>query len=87
MLVAIQAEEGAIRFFVSRNLPAIASASDLQYLEDLFADLLERAKMDAESLFIQLSSLSVGPLVTKTTGDNTEHPDLDSIWPMMQSLE
>jgi hypothetical protein len=37
---------------------------DQEYIEDLLKDLLQRARAFPEEVFKQLSSLSVGPLIT-----------------------
>jgi hypothetical protein len=41
---------------------------DLDYLEELFGSFIERVSEDPSALFKQLSSLSVGPIVTKCAG-------------------
>jgi hypothetical protein len=58
-------------------LNTIVRDNDLAYIESLFKDFLERAKLNPEALFNQLSSLGVGPLVTHEAGSNiSNHPHL-----------
>jgi hypothetical protein len=46
-------------------------------MDSLLKDIRERANEQPESLFKQLSSLSVGPVVTQETGEQiSDHPHL-----------
>ena len=50
---------------------------DLDYLESLLQDLKLRAAEEPEALFRQLSSLSVGPVITHDAGESlADHPQL-----------
>ncbi len=60
---------GRLRFLVDPGWRAIVQAKDVTYIESLFADFLERAKEQSATLFEQLSSLAVGPLITQETGE------------------
>jgi predicted component of type VI protein secretion system len=61
-------QEGNLSFLVHPELRTIVQSEVLAYLESLLGDFLERAKLHPETLFKQLSSLGVEPLVTKEAG-------------------
>ena len=68
---------GGLRFLVDPDWRAVVQAEDKVYIESLLSDLLERAKEQPADLFKQLSSLEVGPLVTRETGEQiSDHPPL-----------
>jgi hypothetical protein len=76
-LFVLENGEGNLRFLVHPELHTVVKDNDLSYLESLFKDFLERAKLNPASLFNQLSSLGVGPLVTHDAGSNiSDHPHL-----------
>jgi hypothetical protein len=56
-------EKGKLRFLAHPQWREMVSGKDLSYLESLFEDFVERAKLHP-ALFQQLSSHGVGPLVT-----------------------
>jgi hypothetical protein len=88
LLIAIQDSDGDLHFFVPRDLQTIVAAPDLSYVNALFTDLHQRAYGEGDALFEQLTSLSVGPLTTKMTGDcKTNNDYLQLIWPTMVPLE
>ncbi len=60
-----------LELFVDPGWPAFVSEDDRHYIEALFKDLAERAIQDAETLFEQLCSLEVGPLVARQVGRGT----------------
>jgi hypothetical protein len=47
---------------------------DQEYVEALLKDITGRAKRDAETLFIQLCSLGVGPIVAIQVGRSLDPP-------------
>jgi hypothetical protein len=50
---------------------------DLSYLESLFKDFIERAKLHPAALFEQLCSLGVGPIVAQRIGCSPDdHPSV-----------
>jgi hypothetical protein len=52
----------------------------LAYIQSLLADFLERAEYEPRDLFKQLSSLGVGPLVTKSVlTDPAEYESLSDL--------
>lgn len=79
-LLALRDEEGGLRFLVHRELSAIVQGEDWAYLQSLLQDFEERAKLDSAGLFKQLSTLSVGPLVTRVVGtDINEYPEIQAL--------
>jgi hypothetical protein len=77
ILLVLEDEEGSLRFLVHPELHVVVTDNDLSYIESLLKDFLERAKENPAALFMQLSSLGVGPLVTQETGSNiSDHPTL-----------
>lgn len=68
-----------MRLLVHKELSSIVQAEDWDYLQSLLQDFKKRAKTDAASLFKQLSTLSVGPLVTKIVGEKLmDYPALQA---------
>jgi hypothetical protein len=66
-----------LRFLLDPGWRTVVGAEDVEYLESLLGDFLERAKEQPATLFKQLSSLAVGPLVTQETGEQlSDHPAL-----------
>lgn len=77
ILFVLEDGVGSLRFLVHPELHTVVRDNDLSYLESLFKDFLERAKLNPAALFTQLSSLGVGPLVTHEAGSNiSDHPHI-----------
>lgn len=77
ILIVLEDARHYLHFLVDPNWRGIVQAVDLEYLESLFADFLERSKDKPEELFKQCLSLEVGPLVTRETGERiSDHPSL-----------
>ena len=73
-------QEGNLSFLVHPELRTIVQKNDLEYLEALLQDFLERAKLHPEALFKQLSSLGVGPLVAREVELSfVDHPSFREI--------
>lgn len=72
MLLVLRSEDGQLRLLVHPERSKIIQSEDLDYIESLFQDLPERAKVDPDLLFEQLCHLGVGPLVTKTVGSSID---------------
>ena len=68
ILLALRDEEGQLRLLVHHELISIVQAEDWDYVQSLLRDFKERAQRDAATLFKQLTTLSVGPLVTRLAG-------------------
>jgi hypothetical protein len=77
ILLVYEEGEGSLRFLIHPELRAVVRENDLPYIQSLLLDFQERAKLNPEALFKQLSSLGVGPLVTHEVGTSiSEHPNL-----------
>ena len=80
ILLVLRDEGGSLHFLVHPEFRTLVPPEQLDYFETLLRDFAERAKVDPEALFKQLSSLGVGPLVTKEAGsDLSEYPDLQKL--------
>lgn len=81
ILIAARCEDGALHIRVCPDWRNVALEPDPDYWSALFDDFVERAKAEPEALFEQLCSLSVGPLVTQSTGDNiAQDPEIVALW-------
>jgi hypothetical protein len=78
---------GGLRFLVDPGWRAVVRAEDVEYTESLLSDFLDRAKEQPATLFNQLSSLEVGPLVTQETGERiSDHPFLLELYSRFMPL-
>jgi signal transduction histidine kinase len=68
VVLVVRDAKGDLDFLVSPNLQQIVQRDDLQYVNDFLLEFLERARRYPDTLFLQLSSLTVGPLVTHKVG-------------------
>lgn len=68
ILLVLRDEAGNLRFMAHPNWRAIVQAEDLEYIDTLLRDFLERANLHPDVLFKHISSLAVGPLVTQEVG-------------------
>jgi hypothetical protein len=68
ILIANRQGSGELAMRVHPNWRQITIPADHPYLEAMFHDLAERARMDSDALLKQLSSLSFGPLHTHDAG-------------------
>jgi hypothetical protein len=76
-LLVLEIANDQLRFFVHPEWRSLVQLEDLNYINDLLIDFLERAKEQPAALFKQLSSLGVGPLVTHHTGERiSDYPHL-----------
>ena len=76
-LIVFKAASGSLHFLVDPGWRSVVRVLDVEYIESLLRDFLERAKDQPAALFEQLSSLSVGPIVTQQTGERiSDHPAL-----------
>lgn len=77
ILLVLRDGEGNLKLMVHPELRRIVLRADTALLETLIQDFIERAKLHPEQLFKHLSSLGVGPLVTKEVGSSlSDHPHL-----------
>jgi hypothetical protein len=73
-------KERRLQFLVPLDFRSLVDQADLEYIKQLLKDLPKRAQRDAQVLFDQLCSLSVGPLVTRRVGTcNAHSSDFDQI--------
>lgn len=80
ILLVLKDGEGNLCFLVPPELSKLVTSRDYSYIQSLLRDFVARAKLDPASLFKQLSSLRVGPLVTQEVGSNiADHPILSSL--------
>lgn len=70
VLLVLQLQEGILQLRTHPSLSEVVLPADLHDVQVLLQDFAERAQDDPESLFRQLSSLSSGPLVTLSVGEN-----------------
>ena len=77
VLLVLEDAKGNVRLLVNPELSNLMKGRDFFYLQSLLEDFPERAKRDPAALFKQLSSLGVGPLVTRETGNSiSDNPAL-----------
>ena len=77
ILLVLEDGEGSLRFLIRPELSVVVKENDLPYIQSLFQDFHERAKLHPEALFKQLSSLGVRPLVTYEVGTSiSKYPPL-----------
>jgi hypothetical protein len=75
---------GSLRVLCHRDWRNIVGVEDLEYVSDLMDDFRERARSTPDALFRQVSSLSVGPLVTYAVGSDY---DLQPLIPLLELCE
>jgi hypothetical protein len=77
ILLVLEDAKGNLRFLVHPDWRSVVQTEDSKYIESLLDDFLERAKEQPAPLFKQLSSLGVGPLVTRESGKKiSDYPHL-----------
>jgi hypothetical protein len=76
----LREDENGLRFLIHPEMRSIVQAEDLNYLESLLNDFVERGKIYPAPLFKQISSLGVGPLATHECGSKlSDHPSLKEL--------
>jgi hypothetical protein len=75
VLLAVRDGEGGISFYVPPDLHSVVDEADLEYIREFIADLPDRARLDADALFKQLSSLTVGVLMSRGEQQWKENDD------------
>jgi hypothetical protein len=84
----LREEQGRLRFLVDPEWREVVRGEDLALIESLLRDFTERAKLHPAALFKHLSSLGVGPLVTREVGSGiSEHPSIKEISSRFLELE
>lgn len=66
-MLVIDGSKG-LRLLVAPDLASIVCEDDRNYIDELIADFVKRSAEVSNSLFQQLCSLSVGPLITHQLG-------------------
>jgi hypothetical protein len=70
-----------------KDLEKQVTEGDRLYFEELFPDLLERAKVSPEEVFRQLSSLSAGPLLAdESVWIDASEDQLAEMYPSLKRL-
>lgn len=67
-IVLAELRSGVWKLLVRPGWPAVVALDDQSYVGEMLADMKSRLTEDPDSLFQQLSSLSVGPLTTYAAG-------------------
>jgi hypothetical protein len=68
LLLAMLHDNDEMQILVHPDWRSLVQEQDLDYLDELFESFIERVSEDPLALFKQLTSLSVGPIVTKCAG-------------------
>jgi hypothetical protein len=76
LLIAILDASDHLSILVDPAWPDFVSSEDLEYLESLLEDLKPRALLDARGLFVQLTTLNLGPVVTSEVKSINDLNDL-----------
>jgi hypothetical protein len=77
MLLVLKDDDGNLQLLVHPEFRTIVREEDLDYIESVLDDFRERARSHPAELFLQVSSLGVGPLLTRETGLNlSDHPSM-----------
>ncbi len=87
ILITARPFEGGLLIRVHPNWRRTARFEDHAELQALFDDLRERANLDPDGLFKQLSTLNVGPLRTYGTGHTLAgNPELLQLFEQFQDI-
>jgi len=76
VFLALQQHDGTMQLLAHPSLTEVALPADLPLLQALLQDFAVRAQDDPKSLFQQLASLSSGPLVTLSIGEDVQQDPL-----------
>ncbi len=77
VLILLKLRGGHLRLLVHPVWRNFVRPEHIEYFEEILGDFRQRLRNDAEALFEQAKSLSVGPLVTHAVGPSiVEHPVL-----------
>jgi hypothetical protein len=77
ILIAVLTDKPELLLLVHRRLTEILALEDTQYVEGLLQDFLLQARLRPESLFEQLTELTIGPLIA---GEVRADPHLLAYW-------
>jgi hypothetical protein len=88
IVLVLREEQGRLRFLVDPEWREVVRGEDLALIESLLRDFTERVKLHPAALFKHLTSLGVGPLVTREVGSGiSEHPSIKEISSRFLELE
>ena len=73
MILLVVEDQTGVELFAPANFRSLVGKADLAYFEQLIRDLPRRAELNPKLLFDQLSSLSVGTVVTGLVGTCDAH--------------
>lgn len=68
ILLVFKDVDDNLSFLVEPDWRSMVQQRDIDYLDSLFQDFIERASLEPNALFAQLSALAIGPLVARTVG-------------------
>jgi hypothetical protein len=72
VMIVVISQAGGLTFLIHPELRNMLEGEDLEYLDSLLWDLVERGRQYSDDLFKQLCSLGgVGPLATRQFGECT----------------
>ena len=71
-LFFVRVTPSELKMLVSPYWRNFVTSQDVNYVENILADFMERTKTSPDTLFKQVSSLSVGPIITRVTGSKLE---------------
>jgi len=71
--IVAELRSGICKLLVRPGWTAMIAADDHSYVHEMLSDMRSRLSDDRSSLFQQLSSLSVGPLITYSAGGGVQH--------------
>lgn len=73
--------------FLNPDWRSFVQAEDLEYVELFLSDVQQRTQQSPRQLFEQLSSLSLGPLVTLAAGTNlSEEPGFQELLEQFEAI-
>lgn len=75
-----------LRFFLNPDWRNFVQAEDVEYVELFISDMQTRARQFPRQLFDQISSLSLGPLVTRITGPDFSRLPASEVYTELEPL-
>ena len=71
-VLVLLSNDAKLEVYIAPGLRSLVKPEDWTYINALLNDLKERARVEPEQLFRQLSSLNVGPLICEMAGARIE---------------
>ena len=72
LIILTEFRPGVWKLLVRPDWQTIVEGDDQRYVREMLEDMKSRLSGDPENLFKQLSSLSVGPLITDAVGQSVQ---------------